>query len=99
MRYQPVVNDHNLTPRTPVVSVPVVIDHQVGTSLPQIDSFTVEYAAGGDWKPVKLVRRAAGRYVAQFPAPAGDSVSLRAKVVDGDGNQTEQTVTDAIRFG
>lgn len=101
VRYRPVVDDHNLTPRTPVVSVPVVIDHQEGTSLPQIDKFTIEYAggAGADWKPVKLVRKAAGQYVAQFPAPAGDSVSLRANVVDEDGNQTEQTVTDAIRFG
>ncbi|MFI5692760.1 S8 family serine peptidase [Kribbella sp. NPDC051586] len=99
--YRPVVDDHNLTPRTPILSVPVVIDHQTGTSLPRIDKFTVEYAGGAatDWKPVKLVRKGPGRYVAQFRAPAGASVSLRAKVVDGDGNQTEQTVTDAIRFG
>ncbi|MDX3000281.1 S8 family serine peptidase [Kribbella solani] len=100
IRYRPVVDDHNLTPRKKTLPVPVVIDHQTGASLPRIDKFTVEYADGAaaDWKPVKLVRTAAGQYVAQFPAPAGASVSLRAKVVDGDGNQTEQTVTDAIRF-
>ncbi|MER7249994.1 S8 family serine peptidase [Kribbella sp. NPDC000426] len=100
VRYRPVVDDHNLTPRTPTVTMPVAIDPQPGASLPQIDAFTVQYAAGAgsEWKPVKLIRTAAGRYVARFPAPVADSVSLRATVIDGDGNRTEQTVTDAIRF-
>ncbi|MFF0271036.1 S8 family serine peptidase [Kribbella sp. NPDC004536] len=99
VRYQPVVDDHNLTPRTSVLSVPVVLDHQPGAELPRIDRFTVEYASGAGWQQAKLVQKAPGRYVAQFPAPPGPSVSLRAEVVDGDGNRTVQTVTDAIRFG
>ncbi|MEV8372183.1 S8 family serine peptidase [Kribbella sp. NPDC056861] len=100
VRYRPVVDDHNLTARKPITRMPVVLTPQPGAPLPRIKQFTLQYqgAAGSPWRAAKLVRKATGQYVAEFPTPVGDSVSLRATVVDGDGNSTAQTVTDAIRW-
>ncbi|MGZ0152869.1 S8 family serine peptidase [Kribbella sp. WER1] len=102
--YAPEVDDHNVTPRRPVTVLPVTIrppwkDHDPDESvLPGIQRVSIEYqgAAGAAWLPAKVVRKAPGKYVAAFPTPAGTSVSLRATVVDAEGNTTVQTVTDAM---
>ncbi|MET7284152.1 S8 family serine peptidase [Kribbella sp. NPDC005582] len=107
IRLAPEVNDRNVTPRRPVTTVPVHIRPPFkGSSeydesvLAGIQRVSIEYqaGAGAPWRSAKVVRKAAGRYVAAFPTPSGESVSLRATVVDAAGNITEQTVTDAMRY-
>lgn len=103
----PEVNDRNVTPRRPVTTVPVRIrppfkgsSEYDETVLAGIKRVSIEYQAGPGkpWQPAKVVRKAAGKYVATFPTPGAESVSLRATVVDAHGNSTEQTVTDALRY-
>ncbi len=104
--FAPEVNDRNVTPRRAVTTLPVRIRAPYKrydpdeTVLAGIKKVTIEYQAGSGapWLPAKVVRKAPGKYVATFPTPGGDSLSLRATVVDAGGNITEQTVTDAMRY-
>jgi subtilisin family serine protease len=94
IRYQPEVDDHNLTDRKPVTVLPVVVDPQAGARLPVIRTLTVQVSGdnGKTWSDATVVPTGHGGYKAIFKTPAGKTVSLRSHLVDGAGNVTELTV-------
>ncbi|MFD7159674.1 S8 family peptidase [Kribbella sp. NPDC059898] len=97
IRYQPKVDDHNLADRKPITVLPVVVDPQAGVALPLIRKLTVQVSGdeGKTWHNAAVVPIGHGRYKAIFETPEGQSVSLRSKLVDGSGNQTDLTVIKA----
>ncbi|HZX06240.1 MAG TPA: hypothetical protein VFF46_25065, partial [Kribbella sp.] len=97
IRYQPKVDDHNVTDRKPVTVLPVVVDPQLGMALPAIRKVTIQVSGddGKTWHAAAILPIGHGRYKAIFPTPAGQSVSLRSHVVDGSGNATDVTVHKA----
>jgi hypothetical protein len=96
VRYQPDVDDRNTVKRTPATVLPLVLDGTPGAVLPAVTKLEVRVSGddGKTWRPASVVRAGAG-YKAIFATPAGSSVSLKAHVVDAEGNSTDQTVIGA----
>jgi hypothetical protein len=61
-------------------------------------TLAVSYDDGATWRTVELTRRAGGGWTAQFDAPRGGFVSLRATARDDAGNAIAQDVIRAYRL-
>ncbi len=94
VQFQPEVDGHNLATRTKVTTLPVT----VGGGKP-LKSLKIEVSGddGATWVRARVTRTAKG-YQATFATPAGSAVSLRADLVDGDGNTTSQSAVAAYRI-
>jgi len=92
--FRPKVDDHNVTPRTKVTTLPVVVD-----GAKHLKSLKVEVSGdnGATWTTAKVTRTAGG-YKATFTTPAGSTVSLRSHLVDRSGNTTDQTTISAYHL-
>jgi hypothetical protein len=97
VRYQPKVDGNNVAQRIARTVLPVEVAAQPGQQLPRIKKAEVMVSGdnGKTWQAASLVSVGSGRYTATFNTPTGTAVSLKAKLVDADGNITEQTVIDA----
>ncbi len=102
--YRPKVDKNNVADRTPVTTLPVFLVTQEGLGtheqlpLPKIASVAVQISGddGKTWQPARVSGAGKGEYKALFATPKGaKAVSLKTKVVDGDGNVTEQTTINA----
>ncbi|MEU4608548.1 S8 family serine peptidase [Kribbella sp. NPDC023972] len=98
VRYQPKVDGHNVAERRPVTVLPVIVDAQPGVLLPGIKK--VELQVSGDdgktWQKAAVAPAGKGTYTAIFATPKGaKTVSLKAQLVDAQGNVTVQTVIGA----
>ncbi|HKD96458.1 MAG TPA: S8 family serine peptidase [Micromonosporaceae bacterium] len=60
---------------------------------------SVSFDNGLTWRPVKLVKDAAGRWTTTFDAPPSGYVSLRAYAWDSKGNSVNQTIIRAYGLG
>jgi subtilisin family serine protease len=101
VRYQPDVDINNTAARTPVTTLPVVVQAQPGATLPRIRTATLQYSADGGttWRTAPLAPEAAGKYTAIFPTPKeGKTVSLKLHLADADGNTTDLTTIDAYHL-
>jgi len=100
-RYQPTVDLNNTAARTPVTTLPVVVQAQPGATLPGIRTATLQYSAddGSTWSLAKLSPTANGHYRATFPTPKdGKTISLKLHVTDTDGNTTDLTTIAAYHL-
>ncbi len=92
--FRPKVDDRNVTPRTTVTTLPVVVD-----GAKHLKSLKIEVSGdnGTTWTTAKVTRTASG-YNATFTTPAGPTVSLRAHLVDHAGNTTDQSTISAYHL-
>jgi subtilase family protein len=98
VRYRPEVDSHNVVQRRPVSVLPVVIDPQPGATLPRIKTLEIKVSGdeGRTWRAAKVAAAGQGRYKAIFATPdSAATISLRSRLVDADGNTTDQTVINA----
>ncbi|TCC50131.1 hypothetical protein E0H75_17785 [Kribbella capetownensis] len=101
VRYQPTVDINNTAARTPVTTLPVVVQAQPGATLPSIRTATLQYSADGGttWRAAPLAPGSGGKYTAIFPTPKeGKTVSLKLHLADADGNTTDLTTIDAYQL-
>ncbi|MEV0801178.1 S8 family serine peptidase [Kribbella sp. NPDC050281] len=101
VRYQPTVDINNTAARTPVTTLPVVVQAQPGATLPRIRFATLQYSADGGttWRTAPLAPGSGGEYTAIFPTPKeGKTVSLKLHLADADGNTTDLTTIDAYHL-
>jgi subtilisin family serine protease len=98
VRYQPKVDRHNIAERKPVTVLPVVVDGVAGEALPGIKKLEIRVSAddGRTWQKAVVAPTGNGTYKAVFATPkTAKTVSLKAKLVDVQGNVTNQTVIGA----
>jgi len=102
VRYQPTVNSHNVAERKPVTVLPFTLEPQVAETLPGIKKVTVQVSGddGLTWHQATVKPSGSGSYQAIFATPKGaKTVSLKAHVVDAEGNVTDQTTIGAYPLG
>ena len=98
VRFQPKVDAHNVAERKPVTVLPVVVDGVQGEALPRVKKLEIQVSGDGGktWQNAKVAPIGNGTYEAIFATPKiARSVSLKAKLVDAQGNITDQTVIGA----
>ncbi|WP_433166123.1 S8 family serine peptidase [Kribbella sp. CA-247076] len=98
LRYQPKVDGHNVAERRPVTVLPVIVDGVPGEELPRVKKLELQVSGdnGTTWHKAAVVPAGKGTYKAIFATPkAAKTVSLKAKLIDAQGNITEQTVIGA----
>ncbi len=98
VRYQPKVDAHNIAERTPATVLPVVIDGVQGKALPRVTKLEVQVSGddGKTWQKAAVTPTGNGTYEAIFATPkTARFISLKAKLVDAQGNVTDQTVIGA----
>jgi hypothetical protein len=88
VRYQPAVDGGNTVQRTQATVLPIILDGTPGAVLPAVTKVDVQVSGddGNTWQRASVVRVGSG-YQALFATPAGPSVSLKAHVVDAEGQQ------------
>ncbi|MFI7067887.1 hypothetical protein ACIBL3_43315 [Kribbella sp. NPDC050124] len=102
VRFQPKVNSHNVAERKPVTVLPVVVETQPGATLPGIKKLEIQVSGddGKSWQKAAVAPTGKGAYKAIFATPKdAKSVSLKAQLVDAQGNVTDQTVIGAYSIG
>ncbi|MGW1340158.1 S8 family serine peptidase [Kribbella sp. NPDC002412] len=102
VRFQPKVNSHNVAERKPVTVLPVVVDAQPGATLPGIKKLEIQVSGddGKTWQKAAVAPTGKGVYKAIFATPKdAKSVSLKAHLIDAQGNVTDQTVIGAYSIG
>ncbi|GAB3810280.1 hypothetical protein [Kribbella italica] len=99
VRYLPDVDARNTVKRAPVTVLPVLVQGLPGQRLPAVQRLEVQVSGdgGASWRPARVVHDGVDKYRAVFPTPAGQTVSLRAHLVDRAGNSTDQTVVGAYK--
>lgn len=98
VRYRPKVDAHNVAERKPVTVLPVVVDGVPGEALPRVKKLEVQVSGddGKTWQQAAMTPTGNGAYEAIFATPkTARSVSLKAKLIDAQGNVTDQTVIGA----
>ncbi|MGW6278258.1 S8 family serine peptidase [Kribbella sp. NPDC055071] len=98
VRYQPKVDKHNIADRTTVTSLPVTVVAQEGATVPKLRTVTVKVSGddGKTWHDAAVAPTGHGTYKAIFVTPKGaKAISLRAHVVDRDGNVFDETTIGA----
>lgn len=101
VRYQPTVDSHNVAERRPVTVLPVVVDAQPGAALPRVRKVEIQVSGdeGKTWRRAAVVPTGKGTYKAIFATPMNaKTVSLKAQLVDAEGNTTDQTVIVAYQL-
>jgi hypothetical protein len=94
--YRPKVDKFNVVDRTPVTVLPFSLVAQSNSALPAVTKVEVQVSGddGKTWHPASVVGH--GAYRAVFAAPKGArTISLKAHVVDAQGNITDQTTIGA----
>ncbi|TDD59396.1 hypothetical protein E1263_15245 [Kribbella antibiotica] len=96
--YQPKVDQHNVADRKPVTVLPFKLAAQANKALPAVKK--VELQVSGDdgktWHKAAVVPAGHGSYKAIFATPKGaKTISLKAHVVDAQGNVADQTTIGA----
>jgi hypothetical protein len=95
VRFRPEVDGTNTAVRRPVSRVPFELQAQPGSKPGDPALPLVEISGDGStWKKA-MVRSSRRGYVAVFPTPAGQYVSLRTSVADSAGNTHSQSITNA----
>lgn len=102
VRFMPTVDEYNRARRTPVTTVPFLIQSQPDATVGTPTELRVEASGDGGrtWQPA-TVAPAAGEnaYTARFRTPAGgDSVALRAYLADSHGNTVQERILGAYRY-
>ncbi len=94
IRYFPELDGNHSAPSGRVVTVPVAVQEQATgvTRAPHELTAEVSYDGGRTWTPAEVVNGSALRLYHPYDA---ETVSLRARAVDGSGNTVEQTVRNA----
>ncbi|MEI8412655.1 MULTISPECIES: S8 family serine peptidase [unclassified Kribbella] len=98
VRYQPTVDSHNVAERKPVTVLPVVVDGVPGQALPVVKKLEIQYSGddGKTWQKAAVAPTGKGTYKAIFATPQdAKTVSLKAHLIDAEGNVTDQTVIGA----
>jgi hypothetical protein len=98
LRYQPKVDSHNIAERKPVTVLPVVVDGVPGQALPVVKKLEIQVSGddGKTWQKAAVAPTGKGTYKAIFGTPKdAKTVSLKAQLVDAEGNVTDQTVIGA----
>ena len=98
VHYLPKVNRHNVAERKRVTVLPVVVDAQPRAALPRIEELVIRVSGdnGKTWRKATVTRTGKGTYKATFRTPKrANTVSLKAHLVDAQGNVTDQTVIGA----
>ncbi|NJP33610.1 peptidase S8 [Micromonospora thermarum] len=101
VRYAPAADDHNRVRHGPVTVLPVTVMSQPGARVGAVRELAVEVSgdAGRTWRPARVVPSGGAGYRAVVATPPdAASLSLRAVLVDTDGNRLEQTIVDAYRY-
>ncbi|QGN48332.1 peptidase S8 [Micromonospora sp. WMMC415] len=101
VRYAPPVDDHNRVRPGPVTVLPVTVMSQPQARVGAVRELAVEVSgdAGRTWRPARVVPAGGAGYRAVVATPPGAaSLSVRAVLVDTDGNRLEQTIVDAYRY-
>ncbi|MGN9777059.1 hypothetical protein ACTMS0_15040 [Micromonospora sp. H33] len=101
VRYAPPVDDHNRVRHGRVTVLPVTVMSQPGARVGAVRELTVEVSGDGGrtWRRAHLVPSGGAGHRAVVATPSGAaSLSLRAVLVDTDGNRLEQTIVDAYRY-
>ncbi|WP_405055815.1 S8 family serine peptidase [Kribbella sp. NBC_01505] len=96
--YQPKVDKYNVADRQPVTVLPFNLLAQPDSALPAVKK--VELQVSGDdgktWHKAAVAPAGRGSYKAIFATPKGArTISLKAHVVDAQGNITDQTTIGA----
>ncbi|GAB3935109.1 S8 family serine peptidase [Kribbella albertanoniae] len=96
--YQPKVDKDNVADRKPVTVLPFTLIAQPDSALPAVKK--VELQVSGDdgktWHKASVVPAGKGAYKAIFATPKGaKTISLKAHVVDAQGNTADQTTIGA----
>jgi hypothetical protein len=98
VRFAPPVDARNHVSGRAATLVPVTVQTQLGKPHLGVRSLSVHASTddGRSWEPVRFLHRPHGERVAVIPHPADPAyVSLRSRVVDLHGNESEQTVIRA----
>ncbi|HEY0471332.1 MAG TPA: S8 family serine peptidase [Kribbella sp.] len=98
VRYQPAVDSRNTVKRSPVTVLPVLVDGLPGATLPKVEKLRIQVSGddGKTWHATAVVPAGHGTYKAIFATPNNaKSVSLKAHLVDAEGNITDQTTIAA----
>jgi subtilisin family serine protease len=98
LRFQPKVDSNNVAERKPVTVLPVVVDGVPGQDLPRVKKLEIQVSGddGKTWQKAAVAPTGKGTYTAIFATPkAAKTVSLKAHLVDAQGNITDQTVIGA----
>ncbi|WP_344156703.1 S8 family serine peptidase [Kribbella yunnanensis] len=96
--YHPKVDKHNVADRKPVSVLPFTLLAQEGSAVSAVKK--VELQVSGDngktWHKASVVPAGHGSYKAIFATPKGaKTISLKAHVVDAQGNTADQTTIGA----
>jgi subtilisin family serine protease len=98
VRYQPKVDSRNVADRRPVTVLPIIVDGVPGEALPGIRKLEIQVSgdAGKTWQKAAVAPTGKGTYKAIYATPKdAKAVSLKAHLVDAQGNVTDQTVIGA----
>lgn len=98
VRYRPTVDRSNLAERRPVTALPVIVDTVPGRALPTVVKVRLQVSGddGKTWREASVEPTGSGAYQAVFSTPKDAStISLKAHLVDAEGNSTDQTVIAA----
>jgi subtilisin family serine protease len=98
VRYQPAVDSRNTVKRSPVTVLPVLVDGLPEATLPEVKKLRIQVSGddGKTWHPAAVVPAGHGAYRAIFATPKdAKTVSLKAHLVDAEGNITDQTTIAA----
>ncbi|WP_216205596.1 S8 family peptidase [Amycolatopsis aidingensis] len=97
IRFFPDLDDANSAPGGRTFVFPVAVQEQGSpvTKVPHRLSAEVSYDGGQTWRPAGVLGNS--QLVVQHPAGA-DTVSLRAKATDGNGNTVEHTIINAYKL-
>ncbi|GAB3478754.1 S8 family serine peptidase [Amycolatopsis cihanbeyliensis] len=97
IRFFPRLDEANSAPAGRTFVFPVAVQEQGSpvTKVPHKLSAEVSYDGGQTWRPAGVLGNS--QLVVQHPAGA-DTVSLRAKATDGNGNTVEHTIINAYKL-
>ena len=98
LRYQPKVDSHNVADSRPVTVLPVIVDGVPGQAPPSVKKLEIQVSGddGKTWQKAAVAPTGRGAYKAIFATPKdAKTVSLKAHLVDAQGNVTDQTVIGA----
>nr|WP_238355700.1 S8 family serine peptidase [Kribbella sandramycini] len=98
LQYSPKVDDHNVADRTPVTVLPITLVAQRGVKVPAVKKLELQVSGddGKTWHKAAVAPSGKGAYKAIFGTPKGaKTISLKAHLVDAQGNITDQTTIGA----
>ncbi|MFI6574901.1 hypothetical protein ACIBFB_03810 [Nocardiopsis sp. NPDC050513] len=103
VRYQPEVDAWNTVRARGLIRLPLTVEAHPDSAHGDVAELTVETSTddGETWETARVVDRGGDRRTALIRTPggpAGEYLSLRARLTDSDGNAVEQTIIRAVRL-